>query len=46
MTRDIDELGDRLSPQNLKRQAKDAITGKAQDIAHNVGAQARRPASG
>ena len=42
MTRDIDELGDRLSPQNLKRQAKDAITGKAQDIAHNVGAQARQ----
>ncbi len=38
MSRDIDELGDRLSPQNLKRQAKDAITGKAQDIANNVGA--------
>jgi ElaB/YqjD/DUF883 family membrane-anchored ribosome-binding protein len=29
MTRDIGELGDRLSPENLKRQAKDAITGKA-----------------
>jgi ElaB/YqjD/DUF883 family membrane-anchored ribosome-binding protein len=29
MTQDIDELGDRLSPDNLKRQAKDAITGKA-----------------
>jgi ElaB/YqjD/DUF883 family membrane-anchored ribosome-binding protein len=29
MGRDIDELGDRLSPENLKRQAKDAITGKA-----------------
>jgi ElaB/YqjD/DUF883 family membrane-anchored ribosome-binding protein len=29
MTRDIDELGDRLSPENLKRQAKEAITGKA-----------------
>jgi ElaB/YqjD/DUF883 family membrane-anchored ribosome-binding protein len=29
MTRDIDELGDRLSPENLKRQAKDAIAGKA-----------------
>jgi ElaB/YqjD/DUF883 family membrane-anchored ribosome-binding protein len=42
MTRDIDELGDRLSPENLKRQAKDAITGKAQDIAHNVGEQARQ----
>ena len=42
MSRDIDELGDRLSPDNLKRQAKDAITGKAQDIAHNVGEQARQ----
>ncbi|MBA3319669.1 MAG: DUF3618 domain-containing protein [Gemmatimonadales bacterium] len=42
MTRDIDELGERLSPSNLKRQAKDAITGKAQDIAHNVGEQARQ----
>ena len=29
MTEGIDELGDRLSPENLKRQAKDAITGKA-----------------
>ena len=41
MSRDIDELGERLSPTNLKRQAKDAITGKAQDIAHNVGESAR-----
>ncbi|MGH7580067.1 MAG: DUF3618 domain-containing protein, partial [Gemmatimonadales bacterium] len=41
MSRDIDELGERLSPGNLKRQAKDAITGKAQNIAHNVGEQAR-----
>ena len=41
MTRDIDELGERLSPSNLKRQATDAITGKAQDIAHNVGESAR-----
>jgi hypothetical protein len=31
MGRDIDELGERLSPGNLKRQAKDAIAGKAQD---------------
>jgi ElaB/YqjD/DUF883 family membrane-anchored ribosome-binding protein len=31
MSRDIDELGERLSPSNLKRQAKDAIAGKAQD---------------
>jgi ElaB/YqjD/DUF883 family membrane-anchored ribosome-binding protein len=29
MGRGIDELGDRLRPENLKRQAKDAITGKA-----------------
>ena len=42
MSRGIDELGDRLSPENLKRQAKDAITGKAHDIANNVGAQARQ----
>jgi hypothetical protein len=41
MGRDIDELGERLSPGNLKRQAKEAITGKAQDIAHNVGESAR-----
>jgi ElaB/YqjD/DUF883 family membrane-anchored ribosome-binding protein len=31
MSRDIDELGERLSPSNLKRQAKEAIAGKAQD---------------
>jgi ElaB/YqjD/DUF883 family membrane-anchored ribosome-binding protein len=42
MSRDIDELGERLSPANLKRQAKDAITAKAQDIASNVGDQARQ----
>jgi len=41
MSQNIDELGERLSPANLKRQAKDAITGKAQDIAQNVGEQAR-----
>src|SRR5688500_2428933 len=41
MGRGIDELGERLSPANLKRQAKDAITGKAQGIAHDVGEQAR-----
>ena len=41
MGQNIDELGERLSPANLKRQAKDAITGKAQDIAHNVGETAR-----
>ena len=36
MTRDIDELGDRLSPDNLKRQAKDAITGKARQTSFRV----------
>lgn len=41
MSRDIDELGERLSPGNLKRQAKEAITGKAQDIAQNVSESAR-----
>ena len=41
MSRDIDELGERLSPTNLKRQAKEAIAGKAQDIAQNVGDSAR-----
>ncbi len=41
MSRDIDALGDKLSPQNLKRQAKEAITGKAQDVVNNVGDQAR-----
>ncbi len=42
MSRDIDELGDRLSPDNLKRQAKEAITGKAHEVVSNVGAGARR----
>lgn len=41
MSQNIDELGEKLSPQNLKRQAKEAITGKAQDVVNNVGDQAR-----
>jgi ElaB/YqjD/DUF883 family membrane-anchored ribosome-binding protein len=41
MSSNIDELGERLSPDNLKRQAKDAIAGKAHDVAANVGGQAR-----
>ena len=41
MSQNIDELGEKLSPQNLKRQAKEAITGKAQDMVSNVGYQAR-----
>lgn len=41
MSQNIDELGDRLSPQNLKRQAKEAITGKAHEVVNAVGSQAR-----
>jgi ElaB/YqjD/DUF883 family membrane-anchored ribosome-binding protein len=41
MSRDIDALGEKLSPENLKRQAKEAITGKAQDVVSNVGDHAR-----
>ena len=41
MSRDIDELGERLSPQNLKEQAKEVITEKAQAVVESVGAQAR-----
>lgn len=41
MGRDIDALGEKLSPENLKRQAKEAITGKAHDMVNNVGDQAR-----
>lgn len=41
MGRDIDALGEKLSPQNLKRQAREAITGKAHDVVNNVGDQAR-----
>ncbi len=43
--RDIDALGEKLSPQNLKQQAKDAVAEKAQDIVSNVGQQARRTGS-
>ena len=45
MTRDIDELGDRLSPANLKQEAKSAIKHVAQDTVSNVGEQARRTGS-
>ncbi|HYC33343.1 MAG TPA: DUF3618 domain-containing protein, partial [Gemmatimonadales bacterium] len=41
MSQNIDELGEKLSPQNLKRQAKEAITGRAHDMVNNVGDQAR-----
>lgn len=45
MSSNIDALGDKLSPDNLKQQAKDAIAGKAQDVVANVGDQARETGS-
>ena len=45
MSSNIDALGDKLSPENLKQQAKDAIAGKAQDVVANVGDQARQTGS-
>lgn len=41
MTTNIDELSERLSPDNLKQQAKDAIADKAQEVVAGVGDQAR-----
>jgi ElaB/YqjD/DUF883 family membrane-anchored ribosome-binding protein len=45
MSRDIDELGDRLRPDNLKEEAKTAIKNVAHDAVSNVGEQARRTGS-
>jgi ElaB/YqjD/DUF883 family membrane-anchored ribosome-binding protein len=45
MSENIDELGDRLSPGNLKQEAKDAIRNVATDAVSNVGEQARRTGS-
>jgi ElaB/YqjD/DUF883 family membrane-anchored ribosome-binding protein len=45
MGRDIDALGEKLSPENLKQQAKDAVAEKAQDMVSNAGQQARRTGS-
>jgi ElaB/YqjD/DUF883 family membrane-anchored ribosome-binding protein len=45
MSSNIDELGDRLSPDNLKHQAKEAISDKAQDMVSSVGDQARQTGS-
>jgi ElaB/YqjD/DUF883 family membrane-anchored ribosome-binding protein len=45
MSQNIDELGDRLSPDNLKQDAKDAIRNVAHDAVSNVGEQARRTGS-
>ena len=42
MSEKIDELGNRLSPQNLKAQAKNAIQDAAANAVENVGEQARR----
>jgi ElaB/YqjD/DUF883 family membrane-anchored ribosome-binding protein len=42
LSRDIDELGNRLTPHNLKEEAKSAIKGAAQGAVSNVGEQARR----
>jgi len=45
LSRDIDELGDRLKPKNLKEEAKTAIKDAAQGAVSNVGEQARRTGS-
>ena len=45
MSQNIDELGDRLRPESLKQEAKDAIRDVAQNAVTNVGEQARRTGS-
>src|SRR5215217_1682689 len=45
LSRDIDELGNKLSPSNLKHEAKTAIKDAAQGAVSNVGEQARRTSS-
>jgi ElaB/YqjD/DUF883 family membrane-anchored ribosome-binding protein len=45
LSRDIDELGNKLSPSNLKQEAKTAIKDAAQGAVSNVGEQARRTSS-
>jgi len=42
MSSNIDALGEKLRPDHLKQQAKDAIANKAQDMVANVGDQARQ----
>jgi ElaB/YqjD/DUF883 family membrane-anchored ribosome-binding protein len=42
MTQNIDELGDRLTPQNIKERAKSAIQDTAANAVESVGQQARR----
>ncbi len=45
MSSNIDALGDKLHPDNLKQQAKEAIAEKAQDVVANMGDQARETGS-
>jgi ElaB/YqjD/DUF883 family membrane-anchored ribosome-binding protein len=45
LSRDIDELGNKLSPSNLKEEAKTAIKDAAQGAVSNVGEHARRTSS-
>ena len=45
MSSNIDALGEKLRPDHLKQQAKDAIANKAQDMVANVGDQARQTGS-
>jgi ElaB/YqjD/DUF883 family membrane-anchored ribosome-binding protein len=45
LSQDIDELGTRLSPENLKEEAKTAIKDAAHGAVSNVGEQARRTGS-
>lgn len=45
MSQNIDELGDRLKPESLKQEAKEAIRDVAQNAVSNVGEQARRTGS-
>jgi ElaB/YqjD/DUF883 family membrane-anchored ribosome-binding protein len=45
MSDHIDALGDKLNPESLKQQAKEAISEKAQDVVANVGDQARQTGS-
>jgi len=41
MTENLDALGEKLSPENLKRQAKEVISGKAHDVMHDAGESVR-----
>jgi hypothetical protein len=45
MSSNIDALGDKLSPDHLKRQAKEALAEKAHGVVSNVGDQARQTGS-